>query len=112
MSSAVVEKLDAIKKRAGMNSREVAQLIETTPQTVSRWRTGTTSPRPGSLDRLLRLEWIADELAQFYEPDQARLWIFSPHRQLGGRRPADLIAEDRTDDVLRLIDQLKSAAYI
>ena len=111
MSTAVVEKLDSIRSRGGINSREVAQLVATTPQTVSRWQTGVSSPQPRSLDRLLRLEWIADELSQFYDPDQARLWIFSPHRQLGGERPADLIASDRTDAVLQLIDQLQSAAY-
>lgn len=44
--------------------------------------------------------------------DEAKLWLFSPHPQLDGRRPADLIAEKRTDGVLQLIDQLDSAAYI
>lgn len=111
MSTAIAQKLDMIRNRGGINSREVAQLLETTPQTISRWQTGASSPQPRSLDRLLTLEWIADQLSQFYEPDQARLWIFSPHRQLAGKRPADLIATGHTDEVLALIDQLQSASY-
>lgn len=31
-------------------------------------------------------------LAEFYTPDEARLWLCSPHRLLAGRRPAELIA--------------------
>lgn len=112
MKGALAERIDTIREMGGINSREVAQLLETTPQTVSRWQTGKASPHPRSLDRLLKLEWIAQLLSEFYTPEEARLWLFSPHRLLDGRRPADLISEDRTDDVLTLIDQLQSGAYI
>ena len=87
--SALAERLDSIRARGGMHSREVAQLLDTTPQTVSRWRTGKVSPQPQGLQRLLTLEWLIGELAEFYTPDQARLWLFAPHRLLGGDRPAD-----------------------
>ena len=112
MSTAVARKLDSIKNSSGIKAREIAQLLATTPQTVSRWQTGRSSPQPQSLDRLLKLDWIGDQLATIYEPDEARLWIFSPHPDLEGLRPADLIAENRFDEVLELIDQLQSAAYV
>lgn len=70
------------------------------------------SPQPDSLDRLLKLDWLADQLGSIYEPDEARLWLFKPHLELKGQRPADLIASDRIDLVLALIDRLQSAAYI
>ena len=111
MGSAVARKLDNIRARGGISAREVAQLLDTTPQTVSRWQTGRASPQPNSLDRLLRLEWLAEQLAQFYEPDEARLWMFSPHNELDGKRPADLIVSDRMDEVLAVIDRLQSGAY-
>ncbi len=110
--SAVAERLDKIRERGGIRSREVAQLLDTTPQTVSRWRTGTSSPQPGGLEKLLTLEWLVGELAEFYEPEQARLWLFSPHRLLGGDRPADRIQEGRVDDVLGLISQLSDGAFV
>ena len=112
MATAVARKLDNIRESGGIRSREIAQLLDTTPQTVSRWQTGRSTPRPASLDRLLRLEWLAGQLAQVYPPGDARVWLFSPHRELSGDRPVDLITDDRIDEVLAIIDRLQSAAYI
>ncbi len=111
MAGAVARRLDIIKERGGIKSREVAQLLETTPETVSRWQTGKVEPRPDSLHRLLALEFVLEELAAFYEPDEARLWLFSPHRLLAGERPADRIQQGRLDDVLAIIEQLRTGAY-
>lgn len=111
MTTAIARKLDSIKNRSGVSAREVAQMLATTPQTVSRWQTGRASPQPPSLDRLLKLDWIADQLGSIYEPDEARLWLFAPHAELEGRSPADLIAEGRTDEVLEIIDRLQTASY-
>jgi len=112
VASAVAGRLDSIRDRGGIKSREVAQLLDTTPQTVSRWRTGKAEPQPDRLQRLLTLEWLLGELAEFYEPQEARLWLFAPHRLLGGERPADRIQQGKLDDVLALIAQLRDGAYV
>lgn len=112
MTNAVAKRLESIKESSGVSSRDVAQLLATTPQTISRWTTGQSTPQPRYLDALLTLEWLVSQLATYYTADEAKLWLFSPHRQLGGRRPADLIAERRTDEVLRIIDQMDSASFI
>lgn len=112
MSTALARKLNSIKNCGGISAREVAQLLGTTPQTVSRWQTGKASPQPGSLDRLLKLDWLADQLSVIYEPDEARLWLFSPHPDLASKSPADFIADNKIEKVLELIDRLQSAAYI
>jgi transcriptional regulator with XRE-family HTH domain len=109
---AMARRLNEIHARAGLQSREIAQLLGTTPQTVSRWRTGKAEPQRRSLDRLLALGWLAEELAEFYPPDEARLWLFSRHRLLGGERPADRIEEGRIDDVSALIAQLRDGGYV
>jgi transcriptional regulator with XRE-family HTH domain len=112
VASAVASRLDSIRDHGGIKSREVAQLLDTTPQTVSRWRTGKVEPQPDRLQRLLTLEWLVGELAEFYEPQEARLWLFAPHRLLGGERPADRIQQGRLDDVLALIAQLRDGAFV
>ncbi|MGH9305494.1 MAG: antitoxin Xre/MbcA/ParS toxin-binding domain-containing protein [Acidimicrobiales bacterium] len=112
MAGAVSVRLDAIRANAGVRSREIAQMLGTTPQTVSRWQTGRVDPQPTKLSQLLMLEWLADQLHEFYPPDEARLWLFSPHRLLGGDRPADRIQAGRVDDVLALIDQLRDGAFV
>lgn len=112
MASAVASRLDSIRDHGGIKSREVAQLLDTTPQTVSRWRTGKVEPQPDRLQRLLTLEWLVGELAELYEPQEARLWLFAPHRLLSGERPADRIQQGRLDDVLALIAQLRDGAFV
>ena len=105
MASALASRLDSIRDHGGIKSREVAQLLNTSPQTVSRWQTGKAKvePQRGHLDRLLTLEFLIGELAEFYTPQEARLWLFSPHRLLGGERAADRIQQGKVDDVLALI---------
>ena len=110
MSSPVALRLDSIR-HGGINSREIAGLLDTTPQSVSRWHTGRVEPRMEHLERLLALEWIMTRLGELYEPREARLWLYSPHRQLKGIRPADLIRAGKTDPVLDIVAQLVDAAY-
>ena len=112
MAGAVATRLDSIREHGGIRSREVAQLLDTTPQTVSRWQTGKVEPQSERLHRLLALEWLLSELAELYEPDEARLWLFSPHRLLDGERPADRIQHGKVDDVQALIAQLRDGAFV
>jgi len=62
-------------------------------------------------DSLLQLEWLVGELAELYPPQEAHLWLFSPHKLLSGERPVDLIARGETERVLQIIAQLKDGAY-
>jgi transcriptional regulator with XRE-family HTH domain len=112
MPAALAAKLDSIKNKTGVRGQEFAELVGATPQTISRWRQGRVDPQPSHLNRLLTLEWLASELAEFYEPADARVWLYSRHRLLDGDSPAHRIQEGRVDDVLALIDQLKSGAYV
>ncbi len=109
--SAVANRLEQIREKGGIKSREVAQILDTTPQTVSRWQTGKSQPRSGILQRLLLLEWVLDRLSDFYAPDEARLWLFARHRLLDGDSPAQRIRDGDEEDVLAIIDQLQSGAY-
>lgn len=111
MSSAVAERLDRIKSHGGIRGRELAQLLDTTPETISRWNTGRVGPQPDRLQRLLTLEWMLEELSELYTPDQARLWLFSPNRMLQGERPADLIQRGETKQVLTVIDAMREGAF-
>jgi transcriptional regulator with XRE-family HTH domain len=111
MSAALAHRLDRMRERCGIKGREIAQLLGTTPETVSRWNTGKTEPQPDRLQRLLTLEWLIEELSELYEPDEARLWLFSPHRELRGDRPADLIEQGKVEEVRAIISRLRDGAY-
>ena len=60
---------------------------------------------------LLELGYIVDQLADIYEPNQARQWIFAPQKLLNGKSPTELIRTGRIDNVMRLIGQLRDAVY-
>ena len=111
MATALASRLENIRTRGGIKARDVAQLLDTTPETVSRWQTGKTDPQPERLKRLLTLEWLVQELSEIYAPEEARLWLFSPHRLLGGETPANRIQLGRLDDVLAIIAQIRDGAY-
>ena len=112
-TTAVAKKLVHISETAGIKSREVAQLLDTTPETVSRWKSGRVDPQREKLDRLLELEWLVEQLAELYpQADDARLWLFSRHKLLQGDTPANRIQKGQLNDVLELIAQVKDGAYI
>jgi len=110
--TALTERIDKIKELAGITGRDVAQLLDTTPETVSRWTRGRIDPQRERLQRLLQLEFFLTELSEFYPPDGAKLWLFAPHKLLSGESPAQRIQEGRTEDVFALLDQLKDGAYV
>lgn len=111
LQSALAARLDGIQEHADFTGREVAQLLGTSPETISRWRGGKSEPQPKLRDGLLQLEWLVSELAELYPPKEAHLWLFSPHKLLKGERPVDLISRGETDSVLQIIAQLKDGAY-
>jgi len=109
LSTTVVTKLRAIQD-GGLRAADIARLLGTRPETVSRWNSGRNRPRGARLHRLLELEFIVMRLTALDPPEALRLWLFSRHQALDGRRPADLIEEGRIDAVLRAIDQRADGA--
>lgn len=112
MTSAVARKLDSLRSKGAMRHIEVANLLGTRPETVSRWNQGRAYPHASTEKVLLELEFIVDQLSDFYAPDEARQWIFSPQKHLKGASPAELIREGRIEEVRRLVNQLRDAVYI
>jgi transcriptional regulator with XRE-family HTH domain len=112
MTGAVARKLESLRTKGAMKNIEVANLLGTRPETVSRWNQGKAYPHANTEKTLLELEYIVDQLADFYEPNEARLWIFSPQKLLGGESPAELIRAGRIDEVMRLVGQLRDTVHL
>jgi len=111
-TNAIARKLEDIEKKSAMRSVDVANLLGTRPETVSRWNQGKAFPRPSAQKTLLELEYIVDELADFYEPQEARLWLFSRQKRLEGATPAELIQQGRIEEVIAIVDQLRDGVYL
>ena len=112
MTSAVARKLRSLRSKGAIKHIEVANLLGTRPETVSRWNQGRAYPHASTERTLLELEFIVDQLSDFYEPNEARQWIFAPQRHLNGESPAKLIRDGRIAEVRRLVDQLRDAVYL
>ena len=112
MTSAVAKRLDALRKKGAMKNIEVANLLGTRPETVSRWNQGRAYPHANTEKTLLELEYIIDQLADYYEPNEARQWVFAPQKLLAGASPAQLIQDGRIDEVMRLVRQLRDAVHL
>ena len=111
-SNAIARKIAAIQQKAEMQSVDIANVLGTRPETVSRWNQGKAFPQPDKEKLLLELEYIVDQLADLYDPTEARLWLFSRQKVLNGSTPASLIQAGRTDEVLKVIGQLLDSVYI
>ena len=111
-AGAVAVRLESIQDKTQISASEVADLLGTSSQTISRWRRNVVQPEQERLRLLLDVEWLASQLADFYRPDEARLWLFSRHPLLDGARPFDEIKAGHMEDVLSLIDQLRSGAVV
>jgi|MudIll2142460700_1097286.scaffolds.fasta_scaffold2066149_1 transcriptional regulator with XRE-family HTH domain len=112
MSNAVARKLDSIRSKGGMKNIDIANVLGLRPETVSRWNQGRAFPQSRAEKTILELEYIVDQLSDFYEPQEARLWLFSRQKLLNGEKPAELIQQGRTEEVRTVINQLRDGVFI
>jgi hypothetical protein len=104
--NALARKLESLRDKGATRDVDVAKLLGTQAETVSRWDAGRAYPEATAEKTLVAVEYIVDLLADFYQPHEAREWIFSAQKLLSGSAPADLIREGQVDEVLRLVGQL------
>jgi len=111
VASALARKLDSLRERGALADVDVAKALGAEPGAVSAWQEGRLFPQAETEKTLVELEYIVDLLADFYQPHEARRWLFAAQKLLGGAVPAELIRQGRIDEVLRLAGQLREAVY-
>jgi transcriptional regulator with XRE-family HTH domain len=111
MSSAVAKIIDDLRDLGGLKGTDVANIAAVSPATVSRWTAGKAFPHPKTQLLISDLRYVVDRLAEFYSPDETRLWLYAKHRLLDGRRAIDLIHDGRADEVLAVIESLDAGTY-
>lgn len=110
--TAVSRLVEDLKEYGGLKGRDIANILGVSPPTVTRWSQGEANPTIDKQTAMAQLRWVAQRLSDFYAPDEARLWLQSPHPQLQNARPYDLIVEGRTSEVLEIIERLDSGVYL
>lgn len=111
MSTAISRILDHLKDDGGLQGKDIANIVAVSPATVSRWSNGKATPDLRTQTVIAELRYVVDRLADFYTPDETRLWLHTKHPMLKGERAIDLINRGRTEDVLAIIEALDAGAY-
>jgi transcriptional regulator with XRE-family HTH domain len=111
VASAVRKILDHLRDDGGLQGKDIANIVSVSPATVSRWSSGKATPDLKTQTVIAELRYVVDRLADFYTPEETRVWLHASHPLLKGERAIDLINSGRTEEVLAVIEGLDSGAY-
>lgn len=85
--------LDKVMERYGLNREEISSALDLPPRTLAR-RKAEQRLRRDESDRLFRLVRIATQATEVLGTENAKRWLHTPNRGLGGHRPLALLDTD------------------
>ncbi len=109
---AVPRFLDELSSLGGLRGTDIANITEVSKATVSRWKSGDIKPQPRSELILSDLHYVVGRLQEFYAAPEIRTWLYARHPQLNGERAIDLVHDERTIEVLKVIDRLENEVFV
>jgi len=112
MSTAVARILDELRNQGGLRNADIANIVDVSPPTVSRWTSGKGTPSLHTQKVIADLRYVVDRLSDIYTPDEIRLWLHASHALLNHEKAIDLITAGRTEEVLAVIERLDSGTYL
>jgi DNA-binding XRE family transcriptional regulator len=112
MSTAVARILDDLRDRGGLQNKDIANIVDVSTATVTRWSQGKATPELRTQTVISDLRYVVERLRDFYAPDETRLWLHSRHPLLNGERAIDLIHSNRTEEVLATIERMDGSGYL
>ena len=112
LTKPVVQFIERLQETGGLKGTDIANFTGVSKATVSRWANGQKSPHPKTQLIMSDLSYVVMRLREYYNQEETRAWLFARHPQLDGARAIDLIHDERTEDVLAVIDRLDADAYL
>lgn len=104
--------LNDLEIAGGLKGVDIANFSDVSKATVSRWNNGHKSPHPKTQLAISDLHYVVMRLSEYYSAEETRAWLYAIHPQLDGERAIDLIHQDRSEEVLTILDRLDADAYI
>jgi hypothetical protein len=94
---------------SGISQQELGSAVGASLRSVQNWASGDAAPRGNSRERLLDVQYIVEELRSVYTAEGIEIWLHARNRNLGGRRPIDLLTDGRVDAVVQEAERLAGA---
>jgi len=110
--TSIARNIADLEDLGGLRGTDIANIVDVSKATVSRWRTGSIKPQPRNELILSDLHYVVRRLQDYYTSEEIRTWLYARHPQLDGARAIDLINDDRTIEVLSVLDRLDSDGYL
>lgn len=112
LTKPVVQFLEKLQLTGGLKGTDIANFAGVSKATVSRWASGQKSPHPKTQLIMSDLAYVVMRLSEYYNEEETRAWLYARHPQLGGGRAIDFIHDERSEEVLAVIDRLDADAYL
>jgi len=97
--------------RLGMTQKQIASATGATDRSVRNWAT-TGAIRPAYDERIRELSEISLMLSETATPRGVTQWLNARNRLLENKRPVDLIAEGKADQVRQAAESLVAGDYV
>ncbi len=104
--------IEELNEFGGLSGTDIANIVDVSKATVSRWKAGTVKPQPSTQLVLSDLHFVVGRLREYYSAHEIRTWLYARHPQLNGARAIDLINQNRSEDVLRILDRLDAEVFL
>ena len=108
----VVQFITRLQEDGGLKGTDIANFTGVSKATVSRWSSGRKSPHPKTQLIISDLSYVVMRLSEYYSHEEVRAWLYARHPQLEGQRTIDLIHDERTEDVIAILDRLDADSYL
>ncbi len=91
---------------------QLARLTGRSERTARRWLAGETAPRGAARRQLAEISAVLEEFARTFPRGDVTEWIERRDPELDYRKPAELIQEGRTREVIGLLVAVGEGAYL
>ena len=108
----VAQFLARLQETGGLKGTDIANFAGVSKATVSRWGSGRKSPHPRTQLIMSDLSYVVMRLGEYYGHEEVRAWLYARHPQLEGARAIDLVHDERTEEVIAILDRLDADAYL
>mgnify|MGYP003571123808 CR=1 FL=1 len=108
----VVQFIERLQQAGGLKGTDIANFAGVSKATVSRWASGQKSPHPKTQLSMSDLSYVVMRLSEYYSNEEVRAWLYARHPQLNGERAIDLIHDDRSEEVIAILDRLDADVYL